>query len=55
VGKERMSTVLVVLALWLSVNVAFVALRLYVTSESTSRSKPYFFGRPRHLHPTSTH
>ena len=39
-----MSTLLVCLAVWLGLNVAFVALRLYVTSDRKSQSETFPVG-----------
>jgi len=45
VEETKMSTIVFGLAVWLTLNVAFVALRLYVSSHGMSRSdKP----RPRY-------
>jgi hypothetical protein len=41
------STIITLLAVWLGLNVAFVAMRCYVTAGCGSRAKPDIIGYPR--------
>jgi hypothetical protein len=47
-GRGKVSTtIIVLLAAWLGLNVAFVAMRFYVTADRGSRAKPDIIGYPR--------
>jgi len=45
--KKVSTTIIVLLAAWLGLNVAFVAMRFYVTADRGSRAKPDIIGYPR--------
>jgi hypothetical protein len=40
------TTIIVLLAAWLGLNVAFVAMRFYVTADHRSRTEPDVVGHP---------
>jgi hypothetical protein len=46
-GVDMSPTIIILLAAWLGLNVAFVALRIYVTSNRRSRDETEAAGYPR--------
>lgn len=46
-GEDMLSTVLIVLAIWLGLNTAFAAIRFYVTADRPAHAEPDFVRYPR--------
>jgi hypothetical protein len=42
-----LSTIVIVLAIWLGLNAAFVAMRLYITAERSAHAEHEFIRYPR--------
>jgi hypothetical protein len=42
-----LSTIMIVLAIWLGLNAAFVAIRIYITADQAARAEHDFVRSPR--------
>lgn len=46
-GQDMLSTIMIVLTIWLGLNAAFVAIRFYITAERSAHAEHDFVRYPR--------